>query len=62
MIILSPSERRVFSMFLAGHSIPMIADACGISFYTVKEHLNAVVRKFGVHSRAELLYVTGRAA
>ena len=62
MIVLSPSERRVFALFLAGHSVPMIADACGISFYTVKEHLNAVVRKFGVHSRAELLYVTSRRA
>ena len=62
MIVLSPIERRVFALFLAGHSLPRIADACGISFYTAKEHLNAVVRKFGVRSRAELLYVASRRA
>jgi DNA-binding NarL/FixJ family response regulator len=62
MIVLSPTERRVFALFLAGHSVPMIADSCGISFYTVREHLNAVVRKFGVDSPAELLYVANRRA
>jgi len=60
LIVLSPTERRVFALFLAGHSVPMIADACGVPFYTAKEHLNAVVRKFGVRSRVELLYVTSR--
>lgn len=60
MIVLSPSERRVFALFLAGHSVPRIANACGISFYTAREHLNAVVRKFGVRSRSELLYVASR--
>ena len=62
MIVLSPTERRVFALFLTGHSVPRIADTCGISFYTAREHLNAVVRKFGVNSRAALLYVTSRRA
>jgi len=59
VIVLSPTERRVFALFLAGHSVPMIADACGISFYTAREHLTAVMRKFGVRSRVELLWATG---
>ena len=62
MIVLSPTERRVFALFLAGQSVPRIADVCGISFYTAKEHLNAVVRKFGVRSRSELLFVATRSA
>jgi DNA-binding CsgD family transcriptional regulator len=62
MIVLSPTERRVFELFLAGHSVPRIADSYGISFFTAREHLNAVVRKFGVRSRMELLYVSSRRA
>ena len=60
MIVLSPTERRVFALFLAGHSDPQIADACGIAFYTVRAHLAAVMRKFGVRSRADLLVVANR--
>jgi DNA-binding CsgD family transcriptional regulator len=63
VIVLSPTERRVFELFLRGNSLDQIAVVCCISFYTAREHLSAVVRKFGVRSRAELLYVTsGRAA
>jgi DNA-binding CsgD family transcriptional regulator len=58
---LSPTERRVFALFLAGHSVPRIADSLGFSFYTAKEHLNSVVRKFGLRSRVELLYMARRA-
>ena len=62
MIVLSPTERRVFSMFLAGHPLYRIAAICGVSFFTAREHLNAVVRKFGVRSRVELLFVAMRSA
>jgi DNA-binding CsgD family transcriptional regulator len=60
VIVLSPAERRVFALFLAGHSLEQIAVSCCISFYTAREHLNAVVRKFGVHSRSELLYLANQ--
>ena len=62
MIVLSPTERRVFELFLAGRPLPGIADSCGVSFFTARERLNAVIRKFGVRSRAELLYVANRRA
>ena len=58
MIVLSPTERRVFELFLRGHSLEQIAVAGCVSFYTVRVHLDAVVRKFGVRSRLELLRVT----
>jgi DNA-binding CsgD family transcriptional regulator len=60
VIVLSPSERRVFELFLRGHSLDQIAIACCISFYTAREHLTAVVRKFGVRSRMELLYLANQ--
>lgn len=59
MIVLSPAERRVFELFLAGQSLEDIAVARCISFYTAREHLNAVVRKFGAQSRRDLLWATG---
>jgi DNA-binding CsgD family transcriptional regulator len=62
VIVLSPTERRVFDLFLRGHSLDQIAIACCISFYTARGHLDAVVRKFGVRSRSELLYVASRRA
>jgi DNA-binding CsgD family transcriptional regulator len=58
MIVLSPTERRVFELFLRGHSLDQIAVACCVSWYTARGHLDAVVRKFGVRSRSELLRVT----
>ena len=62
LIVLSPTERRIFSMFLAGYPLNRIAAAVGVSFYTARVHLDAVVRKFGVRSRWELLYVVTRSA
>jgi DNA-binding CsgD family transcriptional regulator len=59
VIVLSPTERRVFELFLRGHSLEDVAVTCCISFYTAREHLNAVVRKFGVRSRRDLLWATG---
>jgi DNA-binding CsgD family transcriptional regulator len=60
LIVLSPTERRVFELFLRGHSLDQIAVARCISFYTARTHLEAVVRKFGVRSRVELLYVANQ--
>jgi len=60
VIVLSPTERRVFALFLAGHSLDRIAEGCGCSFYTAREHLTAVMRKFGVRSRVELLYMANQ--
>jgi DNA-binding CsgD family transcriptional regulator len=60
VIVLSPTERRVFELFLRGHSLGQIAVECCISYYTAREHLNAVVRKFGVRSRSELLYLANQ--
>jgi len=58
LIVLSPTERRVFALFLRGHSLGQIAVECCISYFTARTHLDAVVRKFGVRSRAELLRAT----
>jgi DNA-binding CsgD family transcriptional regulator len=60
VIVLSPTERRVFELFLRGHSLDQIAIACCISFYTARAHLEAVRRKFGVRSRVELLYLANQ--
>jgi DNA-binding CsgD family transcriptional regulator len=60
VIVLSPTERRVFELFLRGHLLEEIAVECSISYYTARVHLDAVVRKFGVRSRSELLYLANQ--
>lgn len=51
---LSVRERQVARMFAAAASPKQIAAALGVSEATVRNHLKAIYRKFGVHSQLEL--------
>lgn len=54
---LSSRQREIVSRLLAGERVPEIARAIFLSQNTVRNHLTAVFRKFGVHSQVELLAV-----
>lgn len=51
---LSARERQVARMFAAAAPPKQIAAALGVSEATVRNHLKAIYRKFGVHSQLEL--------
>jgi pSer/pThr/pTyr-binding forkhead associated (FHA) protein len=52
---LSMAQRRVFRLLVDGLSEKRIASQLKISSCTVHNHIGAIYRTFGVHSRAELL-------
>lgn len=52
---LSPREREVARLVLAGHANREIAERCSISEQTVKDHLKSAYRKMGVRTRTALL-------
>lgn len=52
---LSPRERDVLRLLLTGDSEREIAHALGITVATTHQYIVAVLRKFGAHSRAELM-------
>lgn len=52
---LSPAQREVFDLMLQGHHEMEIATRLDRSFHTVHNHVRAIFRTLGVHSRAELL-------
>jgi DNA-binding NarL/FixJ family response regulator len=52
---LSPREREILDALAAGQRVGNIAQAFGISAFTVRNHLKAIFRKLGVHSQVELL-------
>jgi DNA-binding CsgD family transcriptional regulator len=52
---LSAAQRRVFRLLLDGLSEKRIASRLKTSPCTVHNHVGAIYRAFGVHSRAELL-------
>ncbi len=52
---LSAREREVLHLLLTNHRVPSIARALFISPHTVRNHLKAIFRKFGVRSQIELL-------
>jgi len=51
---LTPAERNVADLVARGLTNPEIAARLGISAGTVKGHVSSVLRKLGVHTRAEL--------
>lgn len=59
---LSPREREVGDLMLAGCSSTAIALRLGIAAHTVKDHRKQVFRKLGVASLAELFALAGRSA
>ena len=52
---LTPAQRRVAELVLAGMSNREIADKLYMSLRTVEAHLTKVYREFGVKSRAQLI-------
>jgi DNA-binding CsgD family transcriptional regulator len=53
--LLSPAQRRVLDLLLAGLSEKQIAARLKISPHTVHNHVRALYQAFAVHSRSELL-------
>ncbi len=54
---LSPTQRRVFELICHGKSNKEIASALKISVNTARNHVAAVLARFGAHSRAHLAAV-----
>jgi DNA-binding NarL/FixJ family response regulator len=54
---LSAREREVLRLFLSNYRVASIARTLFISPHTVRNHLKAIFRKFGVRSQVELLDV-----
>jgi two-component system, NarL family, nitrate/nitrite response regulator NarL len=57
---LTPRERQVLEMVVAGHANKEIARACSVSEQTIKHHLTRVFDKVGASSRVELVMVATR--
>ena len=58
---LSPREREVLALVLDGYRVSTIARSMYLSPSTVRNHLSAIFRKFGVKSQAELVEELHRA-
>lgn len=60
--LLSPREREIFDKILAGVSDKDIAQDLGISFWTVRSHIQRIYTKTGVLNRRELMarFLSGR--
>lgn len=54
---LSPRQREIISRLVAGERVAEIARAMYLSPSTIRNHLSAIYRKFGVHSQLELISV-----
>jgi DNA-binding NarL/FixJ family response regulator len=57
---LSGRQREIVTRLLAGERVPQIAREMYLSPSTVRNHLSAVFRRFGVHSQVELIALLGR--
>ncbi len=57
---LTPRQKDVLTWLLKGCTNQAIADALGISAETVKLHVSAIFRAYGVHSRTQLVLMCSR--
>lgn len=55
VVALTPAQQRVFNLLVEGMIEKQIARELDISPHTVHNHIRAIYRAFGVHTRAELL-------
>jgi DNA-binding NarL/FixJ family response regulator len=60
VIRLTPRQKDVLQWILKGCTNQAIADALGISAETVKLHVSAIFRAYGVHSRTQLVLLCSR--
>jgi DNA-binding NarL/FixJ family response regulator len=58
---LTPRELEVLELLASGLSNKEIADRLGVSFHTVKFHVNAILGKLGASSRTEVVSLAARA-
>ena len=54
---LSPRRREVLERLVRGERVPTIASEMFLSRSTVRNHLSAIFRQFGVHSQEQLLNI-----
>ena len=57
---LTRRERQVLALLARGYATKAIADRLGISPSTVKNHIQNIFSKFGVHTRLEAVTVAAR--
>lgn len=57
---LSPPQREVLNLIASGLTEEEVAGKTGRSFHTVHNHVRAIYKVYGVHSRRELLAQVGR--
>ena len=57
---ITPRQREVLHRVIQGKTNKVIARELGISDGTVKEHLKAVLRSLGAHTRTEAVYVAAK--
>ncbi|HXQ99110.1 MAG TPA: LuxR C-terminal-related transcriptional regulator [Pseudomonas sp.] len=51
----TPREREVLQLVLLGYSNKDIAEQLGISHYTARDHVSALLKKNAVKNRAQLM-------
>ncbi|MCU1460092.1 MAG: Response regulator containing a CheY-like receiver domain and an DNA-binding domain [Acidimicrobiales bacterium] len=56
---LSPRQAEILDRLAAGERVPAIAKSLFLSTSTVRNHLSAIFRMYGVHSQHELLTLIG---
>ncbi len=57
---LTPREFQVLWYICRGYDNPEIADLLEVSTHTAKAHVAAILRKFGVKTRAAVAYIAGK--
>jgi len=57
---LTPREWEVIELFKPGHTTDHVADTLVLSPETVRSHIKNIMRKLGVHSRADAVAAADR--